>query len=257
MATPHQVSMYGLREFPWVRAGDRLSELIPQAIQRNGLTLESDDVVVVAQKIVSKAEGRLVKLSGVEPTREALDVARRSNKDPRLVQLILQESGSLLRVVPGLVVAVHRRGWVLANAGIDQSNLEDNADGEWALLLPEDPDASAQRLRFELWETCGVEAGVIVNDTFGRPWREGVTGTAIGVAGWPALIDRRGARDLFDRPMSQTVVAHADELAAAASFVQGQADEGRPVVLIRGVRPRSPNGSGRDLVRRPEQDLFR
>lgn len=257
MATPHHVSMYGLREFPLVRVSDGLAGLIAGAIQRNGLTLEPYDIVVVAQKIVSKAEGRLVKLTGIEPSREALNVARRSGKDPRLVQLILQESESLLRVAPGLVIAVHRRGWVLANAGIDQSNLEDNADDDWALLLPEDPDASAQRLRFELWEACGVEVGVIVNDTFGRPWREDVTGTAIGVAGWPALIDRRGAPDLFDRRLSQTVVAHADELAAAASSVQGQANEGRPVVLIRGVRPQSPNGSGRDLVRLPEQDLFR
>jgi coenzyme F420-0:L-glutamate ligase/coenzyme F420-1:gamma-L-glutamate ligase len=174
-----------------------------------------------------------------------------------MAELILRESASLLRVTSAAVIAEHRNGRVMANAGIDQSNLADNTGDEWALLLPEDPDTSAQRLRAELWESVGAEVGVIINDTFGRPFREGVTGCALGVAGWPALIDRRGTGDLFGRPMTRTVVAHADELAAAASMVQGQAAEGRPIVIVRGLRPHSPNGSGRDLLRDIAHDLFR
>ena len=257
MSQPFQVSMFGLRDVPLIEVGDRLCDVIVDAVEVNGLALESDDVVVVAQKIVSKAEGRLVRISDIEPSAEALDLAFRSGKDPRMAELILRESSSLLRVTPFVVVAVHRNGWVMANAGIDQSNLGDNAEDDWALLLPEDPDASAEQLRAELRDATGADVGVIVNDTFGRPWREGVTGTAIGVAGWPSLIDRRGSRDLFDRPMSRTIVAHADELAAAASIIQGQAAEGRPVVIIRGIKPQSPIGSGRDLLRDIEQDLFR
>ena len=200
MSRPFEVSMFGLRDFPLVNAGDDIGGLIVDAIKGNGLTLETYDVVVVAQKIVSKAEGRLVRMADVEPCSVALEVGRRSGKDARMAELIMRESASLLRVNSAAVITEHRNGWVMANAGIDQSNLADNADNEWALLLPEEPDASAQRLRFELWEVTGVEVGVIVNDSFGRPWREGVTGTALGVAGWPALIDRRGARDLFGRP---------------------------------------------------------
>lgn len=257
MSQPSQVSMFGLREFPLVKAGDDLCELIVNAIKGNGLTLDSYDVVVVAQKIVSKSEGRLVRMADIEPGAEAFDLARRSGKDPRMAELILRESTSLLRVTPFVVIAVHRNGWVMANAGIDQSNLADNADDGWALLLPEEPDASAQRLRADLWEATGAEVGVIINDTFGRPWREGVMGTAIGVAGWPALIDRRGSRDLFNRPMTRTIVAHADEIAAAASMVQGQGAEGQPVVIIRGLKPQTRNGSGCDLLRDVEHDLFR
>ncbi len=217
--------------------GDSLAALIVNAAVASGMTLQDDDVVVVAQKIVSKAEGRMVELRTIVPGPEAVELGRRCEKDPRLVELILRESASVLRAAPGVLIVEHRRGWVMANAGIDQSNI-DGREEPAALLLPEDPDASA-------------------DDSFGRAWRLGVAGVALGVSGWPALLDRRGTADLFGRPLAHTMVGHADELAAAASLVQGQAAEGRPVVIVRGARREGPAGTGRDLLRPKEQDLFR
>lgn len=250
-----QLALHGLGGLPLVQPGAALADLILAAAQRDGLSLRDDDVLVVAQKIVSKAEGRQVDLATVVPSAKALELATRSGKDARVVELILRESQEILRVVPGLIVAVHRHGWVMANAGIDQSNVP--GGGATALLLPENPDASAAALCRDLHRLGGARVGVIISDSFGRPWRDGVTGIALGVAGWPALIDRRGQPDLFGRPLERTVVAHADELAAAASLLQGQAAEGRPVVLIRGARRDGADGTGRDLLRDPARELFR
>lgn len=250
-----QLTLHGLGGFPLVESGDALVPTIITALKRNRLRLQDNDVLVVAQKIISKAEGRLVELATVVPGAKALELSTRCGKDARLVELILRESSEILRAIPGLIVAVHRRGWVMANAGIDQSNVVGR--GDVALLLPEDPDASAERLRVELEQGTGAHLGIVINDSFGRPWRDGVVGVALGVAGWPAKIDRRGQPDLFGRRLERTVIAHADELAAAASLVQGQADEGRPVVLIRGARRDAGAGSGRDLLRDPSAELFR
>lgn len=250
------LTLYGLTGFPLVAAGDALGPLIVRAAAASGVTLQDDDVVVVAQKIVSKAEGRVVDLRSVEPSPEARSLAGRCDKDPRLMELVLRESSSVLRAVPGVLIVEHRRGWVMANAGIDQSNI-DGREQPVALLLPEDPDASADAIRQTLSAETGARVGVVINDSFGRAWRQGVVGVALGVSGWPALLDRRGTPDLFGRPLAHTLVGHADELAAAASLVQGQAAEGQPVVVVRGARQEGPMGTGQDLLRLKEQDLFR
>lgn len=238
--------------------GDDLAQRVLDALARDGLRLQDGDVIVFAQKIVSKAENRYVRLADVVPSPRAVEIAGRAGKDARLVELILRESREVLRVAPGVIVVEDRRGLVLANAGIDQSNVEADAAGAArALLLPEDPDASAQRLRADLEARSGARLGVILNDSIGRAWRLGTAGTAIGVSGIPGLQDRRGEPDLYGRALQTTEVAYADELAAAASALMGQAAEGRPVVLIRGAGAPRREGSARELQRPRGKDLFR
>jgi coenzyme F420-0:L-glutamate ligase/coenzyme F420-1:gamma-L-glutamate ligase len=227
------------------------------AAAQTGLRFESDDVVVIAQKIVSKAEGRAVRLATVEPSPRARELARIADKDPRLVELMLSESREVLRAKTGVLILEHRLGFVMANAGIDQSNVPGGEDDELALLLPSDPDASAQRIRQGLRDACGIDVGVVINDSFGRAWRNGVTGVAIGVAGVPALIDLRGETDREGRVLRVTQIAAADELAAAASLVMGQADEGCPAVLARGFPYARRDSSASELVRPRAEDLFR
>jgi coenzyme F420-0:L-glutamate ligase/coenzyme F420-1:gamma-L-glutamate ligase len=227
------------------------------AVAQTGLRFESDDVVVIAQKIVSKAEGRAVRLATVEPSPRARELARIADKDPRLVELMLSESREVLRAKTGVLILEHRLGFVMANAGIDQSNVPGGEDDELALLLPSDPDASAQRIRQGLRDACGIDVGVVINDSFGRAWRNGVTGVAIGVAGVPALIDLRGETDREGRVLRVTQIAAADELAAAASLVMGQADEGCPAVLARGFPYARRDSSASELVRPRAEDLFR
>jgi coenzyme F420-0:L-glutamate ligase/coenzyme F420-1:gamma-L-glutamate ligase len=251
-----ELSLTALAGFPEVAPGASLPHLVLDALAHSGKTLDPGDVLVVAQKIVSKAEGRRVRLADVQPSERARALAVQAQKDPRLMELILREAREVLRVKPGIVIVEHRLGFVMANAGIDQSNLAPG-ETESALLLPQDPDASAARLRTALTAACGVEVGVIINDSFGRAWRNGVTGVAIGVAGVPALIDMRGRTDRVGRELRVTEVAAADELAAAASLVMGQADEGFPVVLARGFPYALCAGSAAELVRPKAQDLFR
>ena len=240
---------------PEVERGAPLCDMLLAAIQRAGTTLQPGDILVLAQKIISKAEGRLVPLASVTPSERAESIAREANKDPRFVEMVLRESRSLLRVKPGIIIAEHKLGFIMANAGIDQSNVP-NAD-DAVLLLPEDPDASARELRDELRKTTGAEIGVLIIDSFGRAWRHGVTGTAIGVAGMPALIDMRGNTDREGRVLKVTQVAAADELAAAASLVMGQADEGTPAVLVRGFPYPLRDGAVKELLRPEAEDLFR
>lgn len=251
-----ELTLTALAGLPEVRPGDSLSTLVLEALDRNGKRLCTGDVVVLAQKIVSKAEGRRVLLADVQPSAQARALAAQAHKDPRLMELVLRESREVLRVKPGVVIVEHRLGFVMANAGIDQSNLAPD-EPEAALLLPLDPDASAARLRAALVAACGVDVGVIVNDSFGRAWRNGVTGVAIGVAGVPALVDMRGHRDRAGRELRVTEIAVADELAAAASLVMGQAGEGLPVVLARGLPYALRDGSVAELLRPRAQDLFR
>lgn len=251
-----ELTLSALAGLPEVRPGDSLSTLVLEALDRNGKRLCTGDVVVLAQKIVSKAEGRRVLLADVQPSAQARALAAQAHKDPRLMELVLRESREVLRVKPGVVIVEHRLGFVMANAGIDQSNLAPD-EPEAALLLPLDPDASAARLRAALVAACGVDVGVIVNDSFGRAWRNGVTGVAIGVAGVPALVDMRGHRDRAGRELRVTEIAVADELAAAASLVMGQAGEGLPVVLARGLPYALRDGSVAELLRPRAQDLFR
>jgi coenzyme F420-0:L-glutamate ligase / coenzyme F420-1:gamma-L-glutamate ligase len=242
---------------PLVRPGDDLAGLIRHALAQARQTLAAGDVLVVAQKIVSKAEGRLVRLDGVRPSAEARRLAERTGKDPRLVEVILSESREVLRVRDNLIITRHRLGMVMANAGVDHSNVE-GAEGGAVLMLPEDPDASCARLGRALVGDAGCHIGVIVNDSVGRAWRRGQVGTAIGCWGLEALQDLHGRPDLFGRALQVSEAALADQLASLASLLQGQADEGRPVVLIRGGFA-NPAGSGTaaGLIRPIEQDLFR
>ncbi len=244
---------------PLVRPGDDLVSLILAALERAQIALQDGDILVLAQKIVSKAEGRLVNLATVTPTPRAGELAEQTGKDPRLVQLILDESREVLRVRPGTLIVEHRLGFVCASAGIDHSNVrgEEERSEEWVLLLPKDPDASAQAIRQGLEAASGVRLGVQIIDSHGRAWRLGTVGTTIGVAGLPALVDMRGWPDLFDFHLQITQVGAADELAAAASLVMGQAAEGTPVVHVRGFPFPLREGSLKELLRPREQDMFR
>jgi coenzyme F420-0:L-glutamate ligase/coenzyme F420-1:gamma-L-glutamate ligase len=251
------LKLTALRGVPLVQAGDHLPGIILKALEASGEALQVADVVVLAQKVVSKAEGRTVALRDVHPSAPAMELARQAGKDPRIVQLILDESNEVLRARPGVIIVEHRLGFVCANAGIDQSNVN-HADGEeHALLLPTDPDGSCQAIRDALREHTGVDVAVLVIDSFGRAWRNGTIGTAIGVSGMPGLLDMRGRADLFGRQLVSTEVGLADELAAAASLVMGQASEGCPIVLARGVPYARRAGNARELLRARQQDLFR
>jgi coenzyme F420-0:L-glutamate ligase/coenzyme F420-1:gamma-L-glutamate ligase len=242
-----------------VAPGDDLPALMLDALAVSGETLHDGDVVVLAQKIVSKAEGRLVRLSDVTPSPEAIELAPRCAKDPRLVELVLSEATAVMRVRPGVLIVRHRLGLVLANAGIDQSNV-DQADGGAALLLPIDPDGTSARLRDALRARTGRDVAVLIIDSLGRAWRMGTTGTAIGVAGIAGLLDLRGMPDLHGRKLETSELGLADEIAAAASLAMGQGDEGRPVVIVRGLNPGSPDarrdGSAAELIRPAHMDLF-
>lgn len=252
-----RVELLALETLPRIMPGDDLAGLILAACDHEGAGPLPGDVLVVAQKIVSKAEGRIVRLAEVESSPEALRLARISGKDPRIVELILRESEEIVRCVPGLIIARHQLGVVLANAGIDQSNIGAGDEAEEALLWPLDPDASADRLRREIAERRGTKIAVIVNDSLGRAWRKGTIGAAIGLSGLAGVVNLRGRADLFGRKLQSTEVGQADEIAAAASLVMGQADEGRPVVIVRGLsyQQRAAASAG-EITRERKLDLF-
>jgi coenzyme F420-0:L-glutamate ligase/coenzyme F420-1:gamma-L-glutamate ligase len=251
-----RLEIFAIPGLPMVQAGDDLASMIADAVVRTGAALRDGDVVVLAQKIVSKAEGRTVDLATVVPTQEALELAAKVEKDPRIVQVVLSESVRVVRSRPNLMIMQHRLGFVMANAGVDQSNVAP-ADGvQRALLLPLDPDGSAETIRARLAERFGIKLGCIISDSFGRPWRRGTAGVAIGCAGLPALIDLRGQPDLFGRILEVSIIGFADEIAAAASLLQGQAAEGQPVIVVRGLTWTAPDVSIAQLVRSPEEDLF-
>ena len=232
---------------PEIARGDDLAEIIAGRVQ-----LQPGDVLVVAQKVVSKAEGRTRRLTEVEPTAEAVALADEHGTDARMVQVVLDESVRVVRRQRLLIVET-RQGFVCANAGVDHSNVPGD---DVVTLLPVDADASAARLRTALADRTGVEVGVVISDTFGRAWRMGIENVALGAAGVPVLVDYRGLPDDFGREMSATVVAVGDELAAAAELVMGKTER-VPVVVVRGFTLDAPAGTGRDLVRPPELDLFR
>ena len=237
-----------------------MGALILSAITRQGFMPEPSSVVVIAQKVVSKAEGRLILLDTVKVTPEARTLAQETGKDDRLVTLILQESKALIRVRPGLIIAEHRTGHILANAGIDSSNVgvTDDEAGSHVLLWPEDPDGSASKLSAYLTEALGFTVPVVINDSLGRPWRMGTVGFAIGVSGFEPVWDQVGERDLDGRIMQVTAPAIADSLAAAASLVQGETDQGQPVVWVEGFQAReSGEATAGHLLRPVEQDMFR
>jgi coenzyme F420-0:L-glutamate ligase / coenzyme F420-1:gamma-L-glutamate ligase len=252
------LEVIALQGLPLIRAGDDLVELIASAFKRNGVTPRARDVLVVAQKIVSKAEGRIVDLATIKPSAKALALAAEVDKDPRLVEVILSESVRVVRARRGLIIVEHKLGFIMANGGVDQSNVGPaDSSPHHVLLLPENADRSAETLRCGLKALTGVDVAVIINDSFGRPWRQGAVGVAIGVAGLPALIDLRGRPDLFGRKLEVSVIGFADEVAAAASLLMGQADEALPAVLIRGLSWSAPESTAATIVRSPNEDLFR
>jgi coenzyme F420-0:L-glutamate ligase / coenzyme F420-1:gamma-L-glutamate ligase len=251
------LEVIALEGFPLVGPGDDLVELVASALARNDVAPRAGDVLVVAQKIVSKAEGRVVDLATIEPSAKALTLAAEVDKDPRLVEVILSESVRVVRARRNVLIVEHRLGFIMANAGVDQSNVAPAEGSSRALLLPENPDRSADTLRRGLAAATGIDLPVVINDSFGRAWRQGTAGVAIGVAGLPALVDLRGRPDLFGRTLEASVVGFADEIAATASLVMGQADEATPVVLIRGLRWSAPATTAASIIRSANEDLFR
>jgi coenzyme F420-0:L-glutamate ligase / coenzyme F420-1:gamma-L-glutamate ligase len=253
-----RVGLIALPGIPLIGPGDDLASILIEAIEATEHAPRDRDVLVVAQKIVSKAEGRYRRLEEVTASPRAQEIARESHKDPRLVEVILSESAEILRCKRDVVIVEHRLGFVMANAGVDQSNIDHAEEGERVLLLPVDPDGTCLGLKRRLDGHFGVAFGVIINDSFGRAWRNGVVGIALGAAGLPSLVDMVGEADLFGRALRVTQIGFADEIAAAASLVMGQAAERQPAVLVHGLdwgnRPESP---ARALIRPKQLDLFR
>ena len=248
-----------LPDIPLVRTGADLVKIIFTGLSAGGINLQDGDILVLAQKIVSKAEGRWVNLNSIQPSPQATTLSQEIEKDARIVELVLRESNQVLRTRPGTIIVEHRLGFVCANAGIDHSNVAGKGDfsEEWVLLLPEDPDASAQAIRKDLEANSGIRLGVMIIDSHGRAWRQGVVGVAIGLAGMPGVVDMRGKSDLFGYILKITAIGAADELAAAASLVMGQADEATPVVHVRGFPYPLRDGNLKELIRPKDPDLFR
>jgi coenzyme F420-0:L-glutamate ligase/coenzyme F420-1:gamma-L-glutamate ligase len=242
-----------------IQTGDDLVKIIWDGLTQANIQLQDGDILVLAQKIVSKAEGRWVNLYLIHPSARAVELAERIDKDPRLVELILQESNQILRTRIGTIIVEHRLGFVCANAGIDHSNVagEGNSGEEWVLLLPENPDATAQFIRKSLEEMSQVRLGLMIIDSHGRAWRQGVVGVAIGLSGLPGLVDMRGENDLFGYKLRITTIGAADELAAAASLIMGQVREGTPIIHVRGFPYPLREGNLHEILRPKQQDLFR
>jgi len=248
-----------LKGIPIIRQDDILADILVNSLQNSNIQLAKDDILVVAQKIISKSEGRTVNITTVTPSAQALDMAMKADKDPRVVELILQESNEVLRVRKGTIIVEHKLGFICANAGIDHSNVIEggNEKQEYALLLPVDPDHSARNLREQIKQKTGINIGIMIIDSHGRAWRNGTVGICIGLSGLPALIDERGWKDLFGYTLQITVVGVADELAAAASLMMGQAAEGTPAVHVHGFPYPLGEGSLKELIRPKDQDMFR
>ena len=249
---PPSLEVFPVLGLPEIQPGDDLAAMLLNACKKQRLGIRTGDIFVVAHKIVSKAEGRIVALNSVNPSEQSIQWAGEYNKDPHLFQLILNETQRIVRMDRGVIISETRHGFVCANAGVDTSNVPEGH----AILLPKDPDRSARDLQKRLTKQSGVFVGIIVSDTFGRPWREGIVNVALGVAGLPALDDYRGRRDRMGKTMQATLIARADEIACAAELVMGKS-RGVPIALVRGLNYSSRSGSGRQLLRSPERDLFR
>lgn len=250
------MQLIALKDLPEFLPGDSVAGIIEQALHKQGLALENGDIIAIAQKIISKAEGRYRFIDEVQAEKWAKNLASKCDKDPRLVQLIIDESDEVLRIRKGVIVVQHKLGYVHANAGIDRSNLP-KSERERVLLLPENPDASSQAIREHLQAAFSVSLGVLINDSAGRAWRNGTVGFAIGTAGFEPLVNMVGQKDRAGRELEVTEVAVADELAAAASFIMGQADESCPVVIIRGAKANLGDYPSSVLIRDKSMDLFR
>lgn len=254
---PDKLQLTALRTLPWLKPGTDLITALQQTIAAEFGQLEQGDVIVIAQKVVSLAEGRLVILSGITPSAEAITLAGQTGKDPRLVEIILRESKRVIRTGPTVIIVENHAGMVLANAGVDQSNVPAGDDDPAVLLLPQDPDKSCAQIRAALEKHFNVQLSVIITDSIGRAWRNGTIGHAIGVSGITALADFRGATDHYQRTLQVSTEGIADELAGAATLLMGQGSEGKPVVIIRGIGRHDESSSSQDLIRAKESDLFR
>lgn len=248
-----------LNYFPLVKPGDDLAEIIAERVIAQGISPQKGDIFVIAQKVVSKAEGRLINLSTINPSKQAMEIAKVTQKDPRFIEAVLDESKKVIRMRFNTLIVEHKLGFICANAGIDHSNVhgEWGDEMDWILLLPENPDRSAQLIREKLQSRFKCDLGVLIIDSHGRAWRNGTVGITIGVAGMPALVDLRGNEDLFGFKLKITQVAAADELAAGASLLMGQAKEGTPVIYVHGFPYELREGTLQELIRPEEQDLFR
>ncbi len=254
------LTLTAITGLPEVQPGNDLGALLCSALRSQQIELHACDVLVVTSKVVAKAENRYVDLATVVPSERAISLAAEVGKDPRLVEVVLWDTEAISRKPKGALIVRHRTGHVSANAGIDQSNLRPahatQASGPWVLRLPEDADTSAEHLRACLHASFGVAVGVIISDSFGRPFRQGTIGQAIGVAGFPAIFDQRGRRDLHGRILETTITSPADQLAAVSDLVAGQADEARPAVHVRGLRFRPDTSNGRSICRPIDGDLY-
>lgn len=257
MNAPDQLTLTVIPDIPLIAPGDDLGGMIIDAMVKCRLTPTDGDIIVVAQKVVSKAQGRFVNLETVVPSAHAREIAARAEKDPRLVEVILSESVRVVRQHRSVLIVEHRSGHVAANAGVDRSNVSASPNGDVVLLLPEDADAAAVKLRAQIEKRFARRIGVIISDSFGRPWRQGTVGVALGAAGIPALNDLRGRRDLFGRPLEVTVTAFADEVASAASLLMGQSAEAHPVVVVSGFAIDDRDIPAKALIRPKAEDLFR
>jgi coenzyme F420-0:L-glutamate ligase/coenzyme F420-1:gamma-L-glutamate ligase len=248
-----EIKIIGLTGIPVIRSGDNLTEIILATAQRQGVKISDGDVIVITQKIISKAEGRLINLDEVSPSSLALEIAKQTSKDPRYVDVILKETKNIVKITNKVLIMETKHGFVCANAGVDRSNVSKH---EIVALLPKNPDESARQIRNEIKRKIGVEVAVIISDTFGRPWREGHINVAVGVAGMKPITDYRGKKDMFGYILKVTTMAIADELASAAELVMGKTD-GIPVAILKGFKYPKGEGTAKELVRPMEKDLFR
>ena len=251
------LSLNVIQNIPLIKPQDELVDIILHALSSSGYTLENNDIIAIAQKIISKSEGRLVDLATVEPSEKAIKLAQEINKDPRQVELILSESKEIIAYKPGVIIVEHHTGVILANAGIDHSNIAGADTQEMVSLLPEDSNKSAKRLKKEIETLCKKQIGIIITDSIGRPWRLGTTGVALGSAGIETIRDLRGDKDMFGRELLVSETADADSLASAACLLMGEGVDATPVVLIRGVDTVISDQDTRQLIRPKDEDMFR
>ena len=253
----NNLELIALEGIPLVEPGVDIADIIFSSLEEHKFKLKDGDVFVIAQKIISKSENRYAYLNQINPTSEALHLSKETNKDPKLVQLILNESTKVVRNRKGVIVVEHKLGFVHANAGIDKSNIKSEKENPRVLLLPKDPDLSALKIKEKIMKRTNFKIGIIINDSSGRAWRNGIVGIAIGSSGVDVLLDLRGHKDLYGNSLEVTEVGKADEIASAASLLMGQANEAFPVVLVRGLAVSDDKRDAKALLRDPSEDLFR
>ena len=253
-----KLEVSALNHVPSIKENDDIAGIILKSMNKDSLELEDNDIVVIAQKIISKAEGCLVDLESITPSSESIKIAEKTDKDPRLVELIIQESKEIIRIEKGVIIVEHRLGHILANAGIDQSNIDHKPGKETVLLLPKNPNKSAKKIKKYIETQTGKTIGVIITDSMGRPWRIGTIGHAIGASGVKTIVDlRQQGTDLFGRELQTTVIGLADQIASSATLIMGESNEGKPIVLVKGIDMPSDSDTVDDLIRPKEEDLFR